>query len=142
MAGGRGRAAITGGEINVVGPASPMPTPTPTGQTINGTPGNDSLVGGTGNDTISGFDGNDTIDGGPGADSMIGGAGDDLYFVDNPGDAIVEQENAGIDEVRTTGSYTLPDWANNLTLPSGAANGPGNAIEHHLPGNTRADAPY
>src|SRR5258708_36463224 len=130
MAGGRGRAAITGGEINVVGPASPMPTPTPTGETINGTSGNDSLVGGAGNDTINGFDGNDTIDGGPGADSMVGGAGDDLYFVDNPGDVIVELQNGGIDEARSSVSYTLPDWGNNLTLTGSAVSGTGHAVEN------------
>src|SRR5207253_9925132 len=107
-------------DINVFGTATPAPTPTPTptpsGQTINGTAGNDSLVGGTGNDTINGFDGNDTIDGGAGADSMVGGPGDDLYFVDNTGDIIVEQQNQGIDEVRATVSYTLADFVNNLTL--------------------------
>src|SRR5205085_11120121 len=58
----------------------------------------------------------------------------------NPGDIIVEQENAGIDEVRTTVSYTLPDWVNNLTLANGALNGTGNAIENLITGNAAANA--
>ena len=103
----------------------------PTGQMLNGTAGNDSLVGGPGNDTINGLAGNDTIDGGPGADSMVGGPGDDLYFVDNPGDVIVEQNLEGFDEVRSTASsYTLPDWVNNLTLLGPAVTGSGNSIEN------------
>ncbi|HZS69960.1 MAG TPA: hypothetical protein VFA72_22865, partial [Burkholderiales bacterium] len=110
------------------------------GQTINGTSGNDSLVGGAGNDTINGLGGNDTIDGGTGADSMVGGPGDDLYFVDNPGDIIVEQNLEGFDEVRSTASsYTLSDWINNLTLLSGAGNGTGNAIDNVITGNGAAN---
>jgi Ca2+-binding RTX toxin-like protein len=107
------------------------------GQTINGTAGNDSLVGGPNDDTINGFAGNDTIDGGAGgADSMVGGAGDDLYFVDHSDDQVVELENAGIDEVRSSlVSYTLSDWVNNLTLIGGATNGTGNAIENVITGN-------
>src|SRR4051795_6931601 len=98
------------------------------GSTINGTSGNDSLVGGPGNDAISGFGGNDTIDGGSGADSMAGGPGDDVYFVDNPSDVIVEQQNEGIDEVRTAVGYFLPAFVNNLTLlpDAGGINGIGN----------------
>ncbi|TMH26866.1 MAG: calcium-binding protein, partial [Betaproteobacteria bacterium] len=106
------------------------------GVVINGTSGNDSLVGTNGNDTINGLDGNDTIDGGAGADSLVGGAGDDVYFVDNAGDIVVEQQNAGIDEVRSSAaSYTLGDFVNNLTLLSGAVNGTGNAIENVITGN-------
>jgi Ca2+-binding RTX toxin-like protein len=110
------------------------------GAVINGTSGNDSLVGGAGNDTINGFDGNDTIDGGAGADSMVGGTGDDVYYVDNPGDAVVEQQNEGIDEVRSTIDYTLPDWVNNLTLLTGAVNGTGNAIDNVIMGNDVANS--
>src|SRR5438477_11015417 len=73
--------------------------------------------------------------GGAGADSMVGGAGDDLYFVDNPGDAISELQNDGTDEVRTTVSYTLPDWVNNLTLVGSATSGFGNPIDNVITGN-------
>ncbi|HEX7053982.1 MAG TPA: hypothetical protein VF211_08640 [Burkholderiales bacterium] len=93
-------------------------TPAPSGGgAIDGTPGDDMLTGTPDDDTINGFAGNDTIDGRAGADSMVGGTGNDLYFVDDFGDAVVELENEGIDEVRTALSgYTLTAWVNNLTL--------------------------
>src|SRR3954462_943822 len=135
----QGAPNIPATDINVIGTATPSPTPTPTGQTITGTEGNDSLVGGPGNDTLFGLGGNDTIDGGPEADSMIGGTGDDLYFVDHTGDVIVEQQNGGVDEVRSVAGYTLPDWVNNLTLVDSPTIHPifggGNAIENVITGN-------
>jgi serralysin len=109
--------------------------PPPSGMTINGTAGNDSLVGGPGNDTINGFAGNDTIDGGAGADSMVGGPGDDLYFVDNAGDQVVELQNEGIDEVRSSVDYALSAFVNNLTLIGSAVSGTGNAIDNVITGN-------
>src|SRR5258708_35037716 len=121
---------VAAGEFSVFDSSTPTTTARPAGTLINGTSGNDSLVGGAGNDTINGFDGNDTIDGGAGADSMVGGAGDDLYFVDNPGDVIVELQNGGIDEARSSLSYTLPDWVNNLPLTGSAVSGTGHAVEN------------
>jgi len=82
------------------------------------------LTGGAGNDLLNGFGGNDTLDGGAGADKMIGGDGDDLFYVDNAGDVVVEQQNAGIDEVRASVDYTLADWVNNLTLIGNAVYAP------------------
>ena len=106
------------------------------GQVINGTSGNDSLVGGPGNDTINGFAGSDTINGGAGADSMVGGAHADTYFVDNPGDVIVELEDGGFDTVNASLSYTLPAWVNHLTLAgSTAINGTGNDLPNGITGN-------
>jgi len=100
------------------------------GSVINGTAGNDSLVGGPEADTLNGFAGNDTLDGGGGGDSMLGGDGNDLYFVDNINDVIVEGQNTGIDEVRSSISYTLSDFVNNLTLTGFAQSGTGNAIDN------------
>src|SRR5205085_1803088 len=111
------------------------------GVVIKGTGGSDSIVGTDGKDRLDGLDGNDTIDGGAGADSLVGGAGDDVYFVDNAGDIVVEQQNAGIDEVRSSAaSYTLGDFVNNLTLLAGAGNGTGNAVENVITGNAAANA--
>src|SRR3989440_110505 len=81
----------------------------------------------------------DTMDGGAGADSMVGGTGDDIYFVDNPGDLVVEQQSEGIDEVRSTINYTLPDWVNNLTLIGSAVSGTGNGIDNVITGNELAN---
>jgi Ca2+-binding RTX toxin-like protein len=47
------------------------------------------------------------LDGGGGADTMTGFGGSDWYYVDNPGDAIVEAANQGWDRVYTTVSYVL-----------------------------------
>src|ERR1700716_4260946 len=129
-----GAPAVVASDISVFGTATPPPPPPPSG-TINGTAGNDSLVGTAGNDTINGFAGNDTIDGGAGADSMVGGAGDDLFFVDNAGDQVVELATEGLDEVRASVSYTLPDFVNNLTLVGSAVSGTGNAIDNVITGN-------
>ena len=65
------------------------------------------IVGTGGDDTINGTPGNDVIDGGPGADTMIGGDGNDVYYVDNPGDVVVEAVGGGSDQVLTTVDYTL-----------------------------------
>ncbi|MFZ1885729.1 MAG: hypothetical protein WAU53_19525 [Rhodoplanes sp.] len=44
-----------------------------------------------------------------GADAMGGGPGNDIYFVDNLGDAVYENPNEGTDIVRVKVSgYTLP----------------------------------
>ena len=75
--------------------------------TIIGLAGNDTLTGNGGNDTLYGGSGNDTLDGGVGTDTMAGGTGNDVYIVDNAGDVIQEAPGEGIDQVRTSVSYTL-----------------------------------
>lgn len=57
------------------------------------------LTGNDGNNTISGLGGNDVIDGGYGFDQMIGGDGDDVYFISEEADEIVELVNGGTDIV-------------------------------------------
>lgn len=54
--------------------------------------GNDSIIGSAYADDLFGHDGNDTILGGAGADTMEGGFGDDIYYVDNINDKIVEAD--------------------------------------------------
>jgi Ca2+-binding RTX toxin-like protein len=75
--------------------------------TIQGWGGNDVLSALGGNDCMRGYAGNDTLDGGAGADTMSGASGDDTYFVDNLGDSIVDDANAGIDHVFVLSDYTL-----------------------------------
>jgi Ca2+-binding RTX toxin-like protein len=69
--------------------------------------GNDHLHGGSENDTLRGESGNDRLDGEAGADTMIGGYGDDRYYVDNTYDVVTELAGQGVDEVRTSVSWTL-----------------------------------
>ena len=52
--------------------------------------GNDLLNGGDDNDVLDGGNGDDTLDGGSGVDKMTGGNGDDVYFVENINDTVIE----------------------------------------------------
>ena len=106
-----------------------------------------TLIGNTGVNRLLGRDGNDTLDGGEGNDVMEGGAHDDIYHVDSYGDAVVEAENAGSDEIITTlTSFTLPDPASggafveHLTYEGRAAfRGVGNVLFNRITGNIGDD---
>ena len=85
------------------------------------------------------------LDGGPGADTLIGGTAGDTYIVDNPGDTIVEDTSAvpgsGVDTVRNSVSYTLPQGVENLLLTgSDPISGTGNALNNQLDGSTNSAA--
>ncbi len=107
---------------------------------ITGTTGDDVLQGTAYDDVILGLGGNDQIYGGAGADRMTGGAGDDVYYVDQAGDTIVEAANEGVDTVAATVSYALAANVEDLLL-SGAANldGTGNDLANQLIGNDGAN---
>lgn len=66
------------------------------GLTFTGT-GAFSGVGNALNNVITGGAGNDTLDGGAGADRLVGGLGNDTYYVDNVGDAVIENPGGGYD---------------------------------------------
>ena len=91
---------------------------TDSGETLTGTANADTLVGLGGDDRLDGLAGNDLLDGGSGADQMYGGRGDDVYIVDNVGDTVVETEGTpgGVDLVKTSVDFTLPDYLDNLTI--------------------------
>jgi VCBS repeat-containing protein len=61
--------------------------------------------------TISGVDTDDTLLDTFGNDSLAGGIGNDVYYVNNTGDVVIEAASAGTDTVGATINYTLP--ANN-----------------------------
>ena len=85
---------------------------------------------------ITGNTGANILDGGIGADTMTGLKGNDIYNVDNAGDAIVEAANAGTDTVNASVSYTLGSNLENLTLTgSDPVNGTGNALVNVMIGN-------
>lgn len=108
------------------------------GRYYYGTEGHDSLYGSSGNDTLYSYGGYDFIDGGAGADRMYGGGGNDIYIVDNSGDAVNENANEGYDTVRASISYTLTANVERLELleAGGATNGAGNSLNNSLYGNS------
>ena len=78
----------------------------------------------------------ETFHGTTGADALAGSLGDDTYYVDNVGDAVVENLNEGADGVIASISHTLADNVETLTL-TGAdpLSGAGNALDNVLTGN-------
>lgn len=107
---------------------------------VTGTPLDDTFTALGGNDTIIALGGSDSLNGGAGADTMYGGTGDDRYFVDNAGDLVIEDGNAGTDEVTATINYTLPANVEILTLSGGAnLSATGNAQNNLIRGNAGAN---
>lgn len=100
--------------------------------------GNDTLRGGSENDFLEGGGGNDLVDGGTGNDFLIGNFGDDTYIVDSLSDSITEYSSAdGIDLVRSSVSWTLGSYLENLTLNgSSSIDGKGNGLANKITGNT------
>lgn len=118
--------------------------------TINGTSGNDTLNGTSTADKIYGFEGddflnggggNDLLDGGLGADTMTGGLGNDIYYVDDIGDSVIEADGEGTDEVRTTlAAYTLGSYVEDLRFTgTGSFTGTGNDLHNFMYGGASAD---
>ncbi len=98
--------------------------------------GQDNLLGGGGNDRLIAGPGNDLLDGGSGSDEMIGGDGNDVYFIDSPGDVIVEVAGGGTDTVVSSISYTLGAGLEVLNLTgSGHVDGTGEEGRNTLAGN-------
>jgi Ca2+-binding RTX toxin-like protein len=95
--------------------------------------------GNVGNNTIYGNAGNNLLDGSAGADTIYGGAGNDTYFIDTPGDVVVENLNEGADAIFSTANIQTILAANVETLVLlGAGNlfGIGNALANNIYGNS------
>jgi VCBS repeat-containing protein len=80
-----------------------------------------------------------TIDGGAGADTMAGGQGNDSYVVDQAGDLVVEAASEGMDQVRASIDYVLPENVEQLTLTGSAIRASGNTLDNLLFGNAQAN---
>jgi Ca2+-binding RTX toxin-like protein len=75
-----------------------------------------------------------------GNDTMAGGAGNDIYVVQQAGDVVNEDLNAGTDTVQSAlQSYTLSANVENLVLISGGVDGTGNELNNVLTGNAAAN---
>ncbi|HKR25775.1 MAG TPA: calcium-binding protein [Allosphingosinicella sp.] len=109
--------------------------------TLTGTGSADQIFGLGGDDILSGGGGSDQLDGGTGADAMSGGTGNDIYFVDDIGDSVIENAGEGTDEVRTTlNAYTLGANVEKLRFTgSGSFAGTGNALNNEIHGGAAAD---
>ena len=67
-------------------------------------------------DNFVGTDLNEAFIGNLGSDTLAGGAGDDLYVVQNSVTKVIEAANAGIDTVKVTMDYVLPENVENLVM--------------------------
>ncbi|MCU0074582.1 calcium-binding protein, partial [Pseudomonas koreensis] len=94
-----------------------------------------TVVGNNLNNLMFGNANDNILNGGLGADTMTGGLGNDTYYVDNAGDTVVEDANAGVDTVMASINYTLGNNLENLTLLGSALNGTGNSLNNILIGN-------
>lgn len=130
-----------------VAPVYTVLTGTAKSDTLTGTAGDDALNGLAGNDVLKGNAGHDTLDGGTGNDTLLGGAGHDTYVVDSTSDKVQETttttstvDAGGIDTVRSSVTWTLGNFVENLTLTGATAlNGTGNALNNTLTGNSAAN---
>ena len=95
-----------------------------------GGPGALDLYGNALDNRLTGNDSASRLDGGAGDDTLSGGRANDTYFVDGPGDVIVEAADGGYDLVQSTGDYTLGANIEELLLSSVGVTGTGNALDN------------
>lgn len=116
----------------VASPSGTRPGDGPDSLIGNG--GDDTLDSGYGDDVLNGGDGNDYLSGNIGADTMRGGSGNDLYFVEDLDDLVIEDRAdsaGGVDSVSTEISCTLGFGVEKLILYGlDLITGTGNALNN------------
>src|SRR5262249_57900911 len=106
----------------------------------NGVPLTIATAGGS--DTITGGTGDDVIQGGLGPDTMSGGLGNDIYFVDDPGDVVIEAPGEGNDIIYASVGRTMGPNLDSIVLIDGAGDidAAGNDDPNALIGNSGNNA--
>ena len=93
-------------------------------------------IGNSLNNKITGNNAKNIINGKGGGDEMIGKKGNDVYYVDNKSDKVIELANQGTDTVRSSITETLSNNVEGLILTgSKAINGNGNSLNNKITGN-------
>lgn len=115
---------------------------TAAGLVLMGNGFDNSIFGGDGDDTLSGAAGNDRLNGGAGVDTMAGGVGDDIYYVDNAGDKVMEDAGGGTDTVYASVSFSLAAGQEVELLRANSAGGialTGNEFDNFIIGGAGND---
>ena len=101
-----------------------------------------AVIDGTGgDDVLEGTPNADTLNGKAGIDTMMGLGGNDTYFVAQTDDEVIEGAGEGTDTIKSTVTYTLPIFVENLVLIGAAAiNGTGNGLPNRMTGNGAKNA--
>jgi Ca2+-binding RTX toxin-like protein len=87
-------------------------------------------------DVLEGTPEADTLNGKGGIDTMMGLGGNDIYIVSQSEDEVIEGAGEGNDTVKSSVTYALPIYVENLRLlGTSAINGTGNGLSNHLIGN-------
>ena len=106
------------------------------GAGVDAVTGFENIRGSAFDDRLTGDDGANAISGLNGADVMIGLFGDDVYYVDNAGDRVVEKIHDGYDSVFAAVDFTLSGHVEALTLTGrGNIDATGNGQDNVLTGN-------
>jgi Ca2+-binding RTX toxin-like protein len=119
-----GIATFTNGSLTVMSSSAIAVSGTGTGpvdtdDVMTGTEADNQMNGLGGNDSLRGLAGHDTLNGGTGADTMDGGIGNDLFYVDNAADRVIELPQGGFETIIASVSYAIPNHVEQISIGTG-----------------------
>ncbi len=112
------------------------------GLTLTGNELANDIAGNSGSDTLNGGGGDDRLSGRGGADVMAGGTGNDVYYVNDPGDQVIEGTGQGTDTIRSIVDYVLAagqEIENLRVFGTAGLALTGNGFDNHLSGSSGSD---